>query len=238
MILPAGIAKRQDTMQTPAHMNRVCLKSRHIAKDCGLKDRLDTRLCKNCHKVGHLAVDCKNEKACNNCRKASHLAKDCKNTLVFNLCNLKGHIARDCEPLLPSGRSLQPQPYMDPSYCSVSRECLVMAICEEHNLNGNFDGLSAYEMNALQDWEWKFMSKYVKAGQIPSKETKSRKVHIVNKANATVETEDTNKIDRKRARGAFGEEFIDERIKDLNEGLKRQSPCYKVEDKDFQGAVC
>ncbi|MCO5567893.1 hypothetical protein L7F22_021589 [Adiantum nelumboides] len=116
---------------------RVCLKSGHIAKDCGSKDRLDTRLCKNCHKVGHLAADCKNEKACNNCRKAGHLAKDCRNTPVCNLCNLKGHIARDCESPLPSGRSLQPQPYMDPPYCRtcsqyghVSRECLVMVICE------------------------------------------------------------------------------------------------------------
>ncbi|MCO5562621.1 hypothetical protein L7F22_016249 [Adiantum nelumboides] len=66
---------------------------------------------------------------------------------------------------------------------------------EEQDLNGNLEGLSAYEMDALQDWEWKFMSKYVKVGQIPSKETKSREVPVVDVSNAAVETENTNKID-------------------------------------------
>ncbi|MCO5547548.1 hypothetical protein L7F22_000998 [Adiantum nelumboides] len=70
MILPIGIPKRQDTNSCSNEaIYRVSLKSGHIAKDCGSKDHLDTRLCKNYHKVGHLAVDCKNEKACNNCRK-------------------------------------------------------------------------------------------------------------------------------------------------------------------------
>ena len=39
---------------------------------------------------------------------------------------------------------------------------------EEADLTGNIEGLNAMELDTLQDWEWKFMTKYVKVGQIPS----------------------------------------------------------------------
>ena len=44
---------------------------------------------------------------------------------------------------------------------------------EEVDLTGNIEGLNAMELDTLQDWEWKFMTKYVKVGQIPSDKNKS-----------------------------------------------------------------
>ncbi len=37
---------------------------------------------------------------------------------------------------------------------------------EENDLTGDIEGLSPYELEALTDWEYKFMSKYVKVGVI------------------------------------------------------------------------
>ncbi|KAE9618275.1 hypothetical protein Lal_00046947 [Lupinus albus] len=37
---------------------------------------------------------------------------------------------------------------------------------EEKDLTGDTSGLGAFELEALQDWEYKFMSKYVKVGTI------------------------------------------------------------------------
>ncbi|KAL2651949.1 hypothetical protein R1flu_020077 [Riccia fluitans] len=37
---------------------------------------------------------------------------------------------------------------------------------EESDLNGNLEGLSMYEMDALNEWEQKFMYKYHKVGQL------------------------------------------------------------------------
>lgn len=37
---------------------------------------------------------------------------------------------------------------------------------EEKDLTGDIEGLSAYEAEALTDWEFKFMSKYVKVGTV------------------------------------------------------------------------
>ncbi|CAN0902733.1 Membrane steroid-binding protein 2 [Linum grandiflorum] len=37
---------------------------------------------------------------------------------------------------------------------------------EEKDLTGDISGLGSFEMEALQDWEYKFMSKYVKVGTI------------------------------------------------------------------------
>ncbi|KAL1531431.1 Membrane steroid-binding protein 2 [Salvia divinorum] len=37
---------------------------------------------------------------------------------------------------------------------------------DEKDLNGDLTGLGAYELEALQDWEYKFMSKYVKVGTV------------------------------------------------------------------------
>lgn len=41
---------------------------------------------------------------------------------------------------------------------------------EEKDLNGDLTGLGAFELDALQDWEYKFMSKYVKVGTIKKPE--------------------------------------------------------------------
>lgn len=37
---------------------------------------------------------------------------------------------------------------------------------EDNDLTGDTEGLSPYEVEALTDWENKFMSKYVKVGTI------------------------------------------------------------------------
>ena len=37
---------------------------------------------------------------------------------------------------------------------------------EETDLTGDISGLCPFELDALQDWEYKFMSKYVKVGTI------------------------------------------------------------------------
>lgn len=37
---------------------------------------------------------------------------------------------------------------------------------EEKDLTGDISGLGPFELDALQDWEYKFMSKYVKVGTI------------------------------------------------------------------------
>jgi membrane-associated progesterone receptor component len=37
---------------------------------------------------------------------------------------------------------------------------------EPQDLNGDLTGLGPFEIDALQDWEYKFMSKYVKVGTI------------------------------------------------------------------------
>jgi len=41
---------------------------------------------------------------------------------------------------------------------------------EEKDLNGDLSGLGVFELEALQDWEYKFMSKYAKVGTIKKKE--------------------------------------------------------------------
>ncbi|XP_076924110.1 membrane steroid-binding protein 1-like [Bidens hawaiensis] len=42
---------------------------------------------------------------------------------------------------------------------------------EEKDLNGDLTGLGVFELEALQDWEYKFMGKYVKVGSIKNPET-------------------------------------------------------------------
>ncbi|CAM6085390.1 unnamed protein product [Calypogeia fissa] len=41
---------------------------------------------------------------------------------------------------------------------------------EEEDLTGDISGLGAYEMSALNDWEYKFQSKYHKVGELPKRE--------------------------------------------------------------------
>ncbi|BFG23310.1 hypothetical protein CerSpe_095840 [Prunus speciosa] len=42
---------------------------------------------------------------------------------------------------------------------------------EDKDLTGDISGLGPFELDALQDWEYKFMSKYVKVGTIKKAET-------------------------------------------------------------------
>jgi membrane-associated progesterone receptor component len=44
---------------------------------------------------------------------------------------------------------------------------------EECDLTGDIEGLSPYELDALTDWEYKFMSKYVKVGVVKPSAPKS-----------------------------------------------------------------
>lgn len=39
---------------------------------------------------------------------------------------------------------------------------------EDKDLNGDLTGLGMFELEALQDWEYKFMSKYFKVGTVKS----------------------------------------------------------------------
>ncbi|CAK9866435.1 unnamed protein product [Sphagnum jensenii] len=72
---------------------------------------------------------------------------------------------------------------------------------EENDLTGDIEGLSPYELEALTDWEYKFMSKYVKVGVIkpsapesvqkeaPTAESEAVKSEAPVESDAPVETE-------------------------------------------------
>lgn len=51
-----------------------------------------------------------------------------------------------------------------------SRALALMSF-DPKDLTGNIEGLSASELDALQDWEYKFMEKYVKVGQVVGEKT-------------------------------------------------------------------
>ncbi|KZV48777.1 hypothetical protein F511_17073 [Dorcoceras hygrometricum] len=59
-----------------------------------------------------------------------------------------------------------------------SRALALMSF-EPKDLTGNIEGLSASELEVLQDWEYKFMEKYVKVGQIVGEKTVSTKENEV-----------------------------------------------------------
>ncbi|CAI9302416.1 unnamed protein product [Lactuca saligna] len=58
---------------------------------------------------------------------------------------------------------------------------------EDKDLNGDLTGLGVFELEALQDWEYKFMSKYVKVGTIknPESATESSSTTPVQPAEST-----------------------------------------------------
>lgn len=67
---------------------------------------------------------------------------------------------------------------------------------EEKDLTGNIEGLGPFELDALQDWEYKFMGKYVKVGQL--KTTTTREVDVTEAASNSG-TEAENKASEQRA---------------------------------------
>lgn len=56
---------------------------------------------------------------------------------------------------------------------------------EDQDLTGDISGLGAFELDALQDWEYKFMSKYVKVGTIQKKDDEGNKSSEPSEAKAT-----------------------------------------------------
>ncbi|ONK67472.1 uncharacterized protein A4U43_C05F410 [Asparagus officinalis] len=56
-----------------------------------------------------------------------------------------------------------------------SRALALMSF-DPNDLTGNLEGLSSSELEVLQDWEYKFMEKYVKVGQLVSDETDVKEV--------------------------------------------------------------
>lgn len=54
-----------------------------------------------------------------------------------------------------------------------SRALALMSF-DPKDLTGNIEGLSESELEVLQDWEYKFMEKYVKVGQLISNNASSQ----------------------------------------------------------------
>lgn len=78
---------------------------------------------------------------------------------------------------------------------------------EPQDLTGNIEGLSAYEVDALNDWEWKFMSKYVKVGQIVSDKTEPREVPVTDASSNNEESENV-KVDEGGDQAVPSEETV------------------------------
>lgn len=60
-----------------------------------------------------------------------------------------------------------------------SRALALMSF-DSNDLTGNLEGLSSSELEVLQDWEYKFMEKYVNVGQLVSDKTTSEDVNRSN----------------------------------------------------------
>ncbi|KAI0498217.1 hypothetical protein KFK09_021458 [Dendrobium nobile] len=54
-----------------------------------------------------------------------------------------------------------------------SSRALALMSFDQNDLTGNLEGLSASELEVLQDWEEKFMEKYVKVGHLVSERTRT-----------------------------------------------------------------
>ncbi|XP_059645459.1 membrane steroid-binding protein 2-like [Cornus florida] len=61
-----------------------------------------------------------------------------------------------------------------------SRALALMSF-DPQDLTGNIDGLGASELEALQDWEYKFMEKYVKVGQLVAEKSTTGSTESVDK---------------------------------------------------------
>ncbi|KAA8516298.1 hypothetical protein F0562_016591 [Nyssa sinensis] len=65
-----------------------------------------------------------------------------------------------------------------------SRALALMSF-DPQDLTGNIDGLSDSELEVLQDWEYKFMEKYVKVGQLVSERTSTEQTEREDKMQDT-----------------------------------------------------
>lgn len=65
---------------------------------------------------------------------------------------------------------------------------------EDKDLTGDISGLGPFELEALQDWEYKFMSKYVKVGTIKNTapETLGESTGETTKESPAVKSEETS----------------------------------------------
>lgn len=59
---------------------------------------------------------------------------------------------------------------------------------EDKDLTGDISGLGPFELEALQDWEYKFMTKYVKVGTVKMKEVPVTDGPSVNEPTEAVES--------------------------------------------------
>lgn len=71
-----------------------------------------------------------------------------------------------------------------------SRALALMSF-ESKDLTGNIDGLRPDELEVLQDWEYKFMEKYVKVGQIVSEKSRIEPNADENKVDENQTAEET-----------------------------------------------
>lgn len=71
-----------------------------------------------------------------------------------------------------------------------SRALALMSF-ESKDLTGNIDGLSPDELEVLQDWEYKFMEKYVKVGHIVSEKSRIEHNEDEDKAHENQTAEET-----------------------------------------------
>ena len=69
-------------------------------------------------------------------------------------------------------------------------QALALMSFDPQDLTGNIEGLGASELEVLQDWEYKFMEKYVKVGQLVS-ERKTEHIGSGDKMHATKNIEES-----------------------------------------------
>lgn len=76
---------------------------------------------------------------------------------------------------------------------------------EEKDLTGDISGLGVFELEALQDWEYKFMSKYVKVGTLKKSEAATEGAAEGGEAAET--SGETNNIEDKKPVEASGRDI-------------------------------
>ncbi|KAK4280370.1 hypothetical protein QN277_012001 [Acacia crassicarpa] len=85
---------------------------------------------------------------------------------------------------------------------------------EEKELTGDISGLGPFELDALQDWEYKFMSKYVKVGSIKKPVT---------------EAESTGEPSESVPRDATTDKHTEEKNGPSGEAVKSEEPLSSVD---------